>query len=233
VESMGSDLTVVNAARVSFAKESTEITERDRDLIRMLADGLTSHEMGVYSNNLKHCDNEDCMREFKREPQHFTPFAHPHISIRMTIPIFLARQLVKHQVGGVWSEESRRYIDSDPEFWKPRSWRRRAASNKQGSGRDMLYQSWPATQLEIATKSSLEIYRALRREGVCPEQARIVLPLNTMSNVYWTGSLYFFSRVYNNRIGAGAQKEAREFARALGAAIEPLFPISWAALTGG
>lgn len=151
----------------------------------------------------------------------------------MNIPIFLARQLVKHQVGGVWNEVSRRYVDDIPTFWKPTEWRERGTTNKQGSGG--VLQSTHLIDLTCAkhTEAALAVYVDLVAGFVCPEQALVVLPLNTMTQVIWTGSLYFFARVYNTRIGHGAQAEAAEFAKALGEAIAPLFHYSWAALTGG
>lgn len=236
LDRMGSDLTVVNAARVSFAKESGELSDGDRKLIRTLADGLTRREMESYSHILSATpgspDNLEDMRAFKREPMHFSPFAHPQLSFRCKVPIFMMRQLAKHQVGGAVSEVSRRYVDDEPEFWRPREWRGRGSTNKQGSGEALADQGFLQALQDNVSRLELHAYRMALEQGVCPEQARILLPVSTMTEIVWTGSLAFFARVYNQRSGAGAQRDTREVARKLGAIIKPLFPVSWAALTG-
>lgn len=232
LDRMGDDLTVVNAARVSFARESRELSGGDGRLIRTLADGLNSREREVYSGNLREPDNLRCMREFKREPAHWAPFAHPQISLRCKVPIFMMRQLAKHQAGGVVSEVSRRYVDDEPEFWRPREWRGRGGTNKQGSGEALEDQGFLQSLQENVCRLELHAYRTALEQGACPEQARILLPVATMTEIVWTGSLAFFARVYNHRNGAGAQRDTREVARRLGAIIKPLFPVSWAALTG-
>ena len=214
ISHMGSDINVVNAARVSFAKEVKEIESRDCKLLKYLADH-----------------------------NHWSPFAHTSISLRCKAPIFLARQLVKHQVGGNWNEESRRYIDSEPEFWAPEKWRGKPVNAKQGSSdvdmTDVTVAEWgrgctetPGTLLDFHVSHSLSDYKDMISAGVAPEQARIILPLNTMVNWIWTGSVAFFARVYNQRAGVGAQEEAREFAERLSLVVKNCYPESWLVLTG-
>lgn len=200
VDHMGSDVNVVNAARVSFAKQVNEIDlEKDTKLINYLA---------------KH--------------NHWSPLAHTSISIRVKAPIFMARQFVKHQIGLVWNEESRRYIDDTPEFYKPDVWRSRPKSMKQGSGEDVIVgvEPWYLQHIE----DSIDLYENLLAEGVAPEQARMVLPQSTMTNWIWTGSLVAFARVCKLRLDSHAQKEAQELGQAIHDVIAPLYPISWKAL---
>ena len=210
IDYMGSDITVVNAARVSFDKESKwyidrgGLFERDEKLINYLA---------------KH--------------NHWSPFAHTSVQLRVTAPIFVARQLVKHQVGGVWNEVSRRYVDDEPTFYFPDKWRKRAENVKQGSSDE----EYPNTGLIKETYNELSILTALYNKlilnGLAPEQARMILPQNMMTSWYWTGSLIFFHRVYKQRTDSHAQKETREVAEQIGNICEDLFPISWKALVNG
>ena len=213
VDHMGSDVNVVNAARVSFAKEVEEFDlVKDSKLINYLA---------------KH--------------NHFTPLAHTSITIRVKAPIFMARQFVKHQIGLVWNEESRRYIDDEPEFYIPKEWRGRPVNAKQGSngvhpmlkeygkdGKDgcLDLESWFLEE----TENSLNLYETLIEEQVAPEQARMVLPQNVMTNWMWTGSLVAFARVVKLRTDSHAQQEAQELGWLIHDAIKDLYPVSWKAL---
>lgn len=203
IQQMGGDLSVVNAARVSFAKQSFSVTEADKKLIRYLA---------------KH--------------NHWTPFGHASATFLIKAPIFVARQLVKHQVGLVWNEVSRRYVDDGPEFWLPETVRGRAANVKQGSDDNLS----PATQddarraIETATQASLESYRELLRAGVAPEQARMVLPQNTLTEWWWTGSLAAWARVCQLRLDPHAQAETSEVALLISEQMGKAFPVSWSAL---
>ena len=183
IDSMGSDLTVVNAARVSFDKHHKTFTDGDEKLIKYLA-----------------------------EHGHWTPFGHPQLQFRISAPVFVARQLVKHQVGLVWNEVSRRYVDSQPAFYIPQDWRSRAVNKKQGSG--------------IHFKA-IEIYDRLIKKGVAPEQARLMLPQSMITEWYWTGSLYAFSRVCNLRLSEDAQRETKEVAEMIAKFCSKKFPISW------
>jgi len=204
LNSMGDDLTVVNAARVSMAKHSDELTDDDRKLIRYLA---------------KH--------------QHWTPFSQVTVQIRYKMPIFVARQWFKHQVGFTRNETSRRYVDTLPEFWHPVQWRSRAASVKQGSGGPI---EGPRLH-EIgyyygkATKVAAEMYEALLSCGVAPEQARAVLPQAMMTEFVETGSLAGYARIYKLRTDEHAQSEVRVYAREVGEVMKQIAPVSWIALT--
>ena len=200
IDHMGSDLSVVNAARVSFNKTSTEFTVRDAKLIRFLA---------------KH--------------KHMSPFGHAFVSVHVKAPIFVARQLVKHKFLR-WNEISRRYVDEEPKFYTPEYWRKAAMDKKQGSLEEPVDID-PVHKLG-ATASSLSTYRNLLEAGVAPEQARMILPQSTMTEWYWSGSLDAFAAMYNLRIASDTQYESRVVAQQIGEIIEPLFPVSWTALTG-
>jgi thymidylate synthase (FAD) len=148
-------------------------------------------------------------------------------------PIFVARQLVKHQVGGVWNEVSRRYVDDEPVFYVPDVWRKTAENVKQGSS-DEGHEDGATIlgQVSALTSEALNHYNWLLKKGVAPEQARMILPQNTMTSWYWTGSLMFFHRVFKQRTDPHAQKETQEVAFQIGEICEQLFPVSWRALNG-
>ena len=203
VDHMGSDVNVVNAARCSFAKEVKEFDlEKDTKLINYLA---------------KH--------------NHFTPLAHTSVTIRVKAPIFMARQFVKHQIGLVWNEESRRYIDDEPEFYIPNELRGRPVNAKQGSN-GVLESSELFTDMIVSESSRcLDLYKRLLEGNVAPEQGRMVLPQNTMTNWMWTGSLVAFARVVKLRTDSHAQQEAQELAKLINDVVAPLYPVSWKALT--
>lgn len=270
IDHMGSDLTVVNAARTSFGKESdwlpsgapadypgvvyqqrfvegrmrpVNLSQADANLIRYLATGYRTKEwdefldeiMGYalrYDRDAAKALLTNALHAYKRRAQHWAPFAHPHLQIRMTLPIFLARQFVKHQVGGVWSEESRRYISDEPGVWFPEEWHTRPDDIKQGSGGLIEHQDEARGYAEDVVSLALEKYSLLQDLGVAPEEARIVLPLNMMTTVTWTGSLLFWSRVCNQRVDSHAQKAAQELGKKISDIAQPLFPVSWAALVG-
>jgi len=200
IDKMGSDLTVANAARVSFNKEHTELKKSDEKLIKYLA---------VHG--------------------HWTPFGHCSIQFRIAAPIFVARQLVKHQVGLVWNEVSRRYVDYTPELFtvEDNKWRGKPQDAKQGSTGFVHLRTSLAMMIEMQNSHALDIYAKLIQEGVAPEQARMVLPLSTYTEWYWTGSLMAFSRVCNLRLTDDAQEETREIARQISDECTILFPISW------
>jgi len=204
VDFMGNDNSVANAARVSFSKEASSFTsEQNEKLIKYLA---------------KH--------------NHWSPFGHTSVSLRLKTPIFVARQFVKHQVGLVWNEVSRRYVDDEPEFWFPKEWRSRPdGSIKQGSGGkvDLHFEDNQITYGE-AIEGCLFAYNNLLSQGVAPEQARMILPLNTMTEWIWTGSLAAWSRVCKLRLDPHAQLEIQEPTRLIAALVEPLYPVSFKAL---
>lgn len=258
LDHMGSDLGVVNAARASFGKESEwahrytskeeyangapavvqELKPADAKLIRFLATGYRKAEWDEFLCQVTQAaltGNKEglttLLHAYKRKAQHWAPFAHPHVQIRVRMPLFLARQFVKHQIGGTWSEESRRYISDEPGVWFPDEWHTRPEDIKQGSGglvEQHKYVKWVA---ENSTDASLDAYGELLGAGAAPEEARIVLPLNTMTTVVWTGSLLFWSRVCNQRVDSHAQLAAQELGKLIAGIVEPLYPVSWKALT--
>ena len=175
--------------------------------------------------------DERTIENYGTSTKHWSPFAHCMLSIRVKAPIFLARQLVKHQVGLSWNEVSRRYVDSGFEFWMPKVFHMRpTGSIKQGSGEavDSPFVRDPVT---LSTAASFKAYCELIELGVAPEEARIVLPLNTMTEWVWTGSLMAFMRVYMQRSNSHAQLAAQEFDGALGNIISTYFPETFKTFT--
>ena len=204
VDHMGSDLTVVNAARVSFGKRKIEFEDGDEKLINYLA---------------KH--------------NHWSPFGHCSAQFHIKAPVFVARQLVKHQIGLTWNEISRRYVDSEPEFFEPNVWRGVADNKKQGSSDesiDINPRNDMVNDYQHALNRAKWTYEELLRKGVCPEQARMVLPQSMITEWYWSGTLYAFARVCNLRCKPDAQQETREIANMIDKECGKLFPISWSAL---
>ena len=206
VDKMGSDLSVVNAARVSFAKKHEAFKEpSDTRLIQYLA---------------RH--------------GHWTPFGHCTLSFHITAPIFVARQLAKHQVGLIWNEVSRRYVDGKPEYWIPEHWRKRAEDKKQGSSDE--YVDWlsgeerTSTRVYHVSKLAVHTYETLIGAGVAPEQARMVLPQSTLTEWYWTGTLYAFSRICNLRCKPDTQLETQTIANEIDENARTEVPVSWDAL---
>ena len=242
LDHMGSDLTVVNAARASFDKESEwdedlagrVLKPADAKLIRFLARGYRTtewdaliEELRQYGRDGEYDDLERALLAVKNKAQHWAPFARPHVSIRAEMPIFLARQMVKHQVGGVWSEMSRRYVSDEPEFWFPEVWHTRPEDIKQGSDGLVENQAMARSHAQGAVIRALYAYTDMLELGVAPEEARIVLPQNTMTTVVWTGSLLFWARVCNQRLDGHAQLAAQELAKKIADIVQPLFPVSW------
>lgn len=213
---MGDDLTVVNAARVSMDKESDwrqnkhlnwVIKEEDKKLIKYLA---------------KH--------------KHWTPFAHPQITLRVKAPVFVRVQCFKHKVGFTENEISRRYVSSEPTFYDPAKWRKKADNIKQGSSNETidvlpnLLNKPVGEAYRDLLLHSINLYNELLDEGVCAEQARMVLPQSMETEWYWTGSLASFARFVKQRTHATSQYETRVVAEACATLIEPLYPESWKAL---
>ena len=218
VDYMGSDLSVVNAARVSFNKESYWDSEKNWT--------------GYQEQKLLEKDTK--LIKYLAKHNHFTPFCHPQISLRIKCPIFVRAQLGKHQVGLVMNEVSRRYVTFEPEVYVP-MWRSAPTDGaKQGSSgaiEDMDLCIKLRQEYQGVVNECLDLYNKLLADGVAPEQARSILPQGTYTEFVWTGSLYAFARVYNLRIDSHAQWEIQKFAEAIGQLIAPLFPVSWQTLT--
>lgn len=221
IDVMGTDLTVVNAARVSFASESDwsgailwpddklepSLSEKDQKLIKY----LSSHG-------------------------HWTPFSHVQITMREKVPLFVARQRFKHMVGFTYNEVSRRYVDEVPEFYEPSVWRGRpVGSAKQGSSNEDvgLSVSLHFGSIKAYHVQAVEVYQSLLDSGVAPEQARMVLPQSMYTEYYVTGSLAAWSRAYKLRIASDAQKEIQDLAKQWDDIIGgiPELKYSWSALT--
>ena len=216
IEIMGTDLTVVNAARVSFHKESewehpdshvpaNILSEKDKKLIKYLA---------VH--------------------KHWTPFAHPQIMLHIKAPVSIRTQLFKHKVGFVENEISRRYVTEEPEIYIPK-WRSKPTNGAKQGSEDFIVSEDTVAAAEAmyfgVASDALKTYNWLIEAGVAPEQARFVLPQGTYTEWYWTGSLAAYARVYKQRIDPHAQWEVRQYAEAIGKIISPYFLVSWAELT--
>jgi len=198
VDKMGTDLTVVNAARVSYAKTKEKFDDKDKKLISYLA---------------KH--------------NHWSPFAHASLQFRIKAPIFVARQLVKHQVGLSWNEVSRRYVNYTPELYDIETWRGKPENSKQGSGGEIKLNRRLANAVAMAMKKCTVAYVELIEKGVAPEMARAVLPQSMMTEWYWSGSLYAFARVCNLRCAKDTQLETQEVANKIDKICNKEFPHSW------
>ena len=206
VDKMGTDLSVVNAARVSFAKES----EWERP--------------DLYENQLK--DSDIKLIQYLAKHNHWSPFAHASLQFHIKAPIFVARQLVKHQVGLVWNEVSRRYVDDEPEFYIPQVWRKRPdKSIKQGSSDETT--DYDITPIIMYVSES---YNNMLNKNIAPEMARMILPQNLYTEWYWSGTLYAFSRVCNLRCAKDTQSETREIANGIRDICSSEFPTSWGEL---
>lgn len=217
IDHMGNDLSVVNAARVSFHKtsfwkeyEEGALFEQDVKLIKYLA---------------KH--------------KHFSPFNHSFLTVRVKAPIFVARQLVKHKFMP-WNEVSRRYVDEEPEFYLPSDWRKRSNNVKQGSSEELVkilhnssYLCESITVEEavtVYTQNQLTLYEDLLEANVCPEMARMVLPQNMMTEWIWSGTLGAYADMLKLRLDPHTQYESRIVAEKIRDIVSPLFPVSLAAL---
>ena len=200
VSSMGDDLSVVNAARVSYHRTSHSITDRDVRLIKYLA-----------ANG------------------HWSPFAHPQVSLRIEAPIYIARQLMRHQVGLTVNEVSRRY--TNPKFGMefPTEWRMGYKKSSKETPIALDDFNLELVNLVVASYAGLaeSVYDFLLAKGITREQARTVLPVSSLTQWIWTGSLFAFARVYQQRVNDGAQAETRELVTQLGSIMETLFPVCW------
>lgn len=221
ISHMGNDLTVVNAARVSFNKESHyedgKLKDSDVRLLRYLA-----------------------------KNHHWTPFSHPQITFRIKAPIFVRTQLFKHKIGFTENEVSRRYVDEEPTFFSPGEWRGRPINGaKQGSSEDTVEtfvdyhtDKGKAVSCLINTAYSefldraVELYSGMIDAGVAPEQARMILPQSMYTEWYWTGSLFAYARMCKQRLDSHAQAETRWVAKTISDILGPLFPQSWSILSG-
>lgn len=233
-----SDRDVANFARQSFGKNADEFTdEQNHNLIKYLARGMPSSEWNVLmlqiADSMEDSAAHDLAVYLRSIPEHWVPFGHPHISIRMQAPVPIARQLFKHKIGYVESEESRRYIKSTPELYVPDNFRAAAANVKQGSAGPHHTSDYFKQKYMHQCSLAIALYEEMILEGICPEQARFSLPQGVEVNWIWTGSLYAYANMFNQRSDSHAQKETQDLAAEIDQIIAPLYPVSWAALTQG
>ena len=222
IDHMGSDLSVVNAARVSFGKKSEELgfVSRGEKCLRPIIH-----------------DTDKRLIKYLAKHRHMSPFGHAFASFHVKAPIFVARQLVKHKFLR-WNEISRRYVDDEPEFYVPDQWRERSSDKKQGSSDTVVeflrMQGFGEQSVHDGSfkhqMHSLDLYRDMVTAGVCPEQARMVLPQSTMTEWYWSGSLDAFSDMCKLRCKEDTQLETRIVANTISEEMNYLFPISWESL---
>lgn len=229
IDYMGSDIRVSNVAKVSFNKwddESVPINDKQKGLLKYLATGLPSAERDDWEARAK-------------ASTHFTPFGHVFLTVRCAAPTFLTRQLVKHQVGLCWNEESRRYITEDVALWLPEKVHKKPEHAKQGASKEehterfsVMYADMGGLMFDAKglmqdqSEQSVQAYYKLLEEGVAPEEARIVLPLNSMTHWIWSGSLMAFMRVVKQRVDSHAQGAAQEFGKKLLGILQEKFPHS-------
>ena len=219
INHMGDDLTVVNAARVSFGKKVEAL-------------GYTGADGGTMRPILH--DRDVKLINYLAKHEHMSPFGHCFASFHVKAPVFVARQLVKHKFLR-WNEISRRYVDAAPEFYEPDVWRGRSADKKQGSSGEISIEHSDFYVTELGddgtlNEAALFTYEALLEKGVCPEQARMVLPQSTMTEWYWSGSLDAFADMCNLRLKDDTQGETRRIAHQISQVMLDLFPNSWQAL---
>ena len=227
VEHMGSDIMVCNAARVSFAKETE--WEVDSEAIQRMKD---SGSPTIPLQELKKLGDKDKkLIKYLAKHNHWTPFAHPQITLRIKAPISVRTQFFKHKQGFVENEISRRYVSYTPEFYCPQ-WRGKPTNGAKQGSEDFIQLSVMDENKNLdAVQSCVDSYDRLLEAGVAPEQARFILPQGMYTEWYWTGSLAAYARFYKQRIDEHAQWEIRQYAEAVGKIISPLFPESWKALT--
>ena len=266
IDHMGTDLSVVNAAKVSFGKRSEwendqdddswvspfigevrvemrhpdfvgKLSKQDQGLIKFLARGCTSGDWESLCDKVfdtfenpspcQYHDLKEILTYIRRMPSHWSPFAHTAITLHLKMPIFVARQIMKHTTGIEYNEVSRRYVDSEPEFYVPDVWRKKADNVKQGSSDEDSEYGVIVDYLDSVKFQ----YQEMLEQGVAPEQARMVLPQSMYTEVIATGNLYAWANMYIQRSDSHAQKETQDLAKQIGEIIQPLYPVSWEALT--
>lgn len=223
LDSMGSDLTVSNAARVSFGKNRKEFLYKGDPRVR--PSGRSDEEL---------------IQDMAKE-EHTSPFGHCFASFHVKAPIFVARQLVKHKFLR-WNEISRRYVDSEPEFYVPKQWRGKSKDKKQGSSPELIfteatlvrtdYNEYAGYFYKELNDIALEVYKDLLSDGVAPEMARMVLPQSMFTEWWWSGSLDAFADMANLRLKQDSQYESRLVAQQISEEMERLFPVAWKSLVG-
>ena len=214
IDHMGSDLSVVNAARVSFGKKSAAL-------------GYS----GVGDENMRPIlhDKDKKLIKYLAKHNHTSPFNHSFMTVHVKAPIFVARQLQKHEYMP-WNEISRRYVDDEPEFYEPDHWRDKSEDKKQGSGGKSQSQYFPNIYVKEITEKALGDYKKMLTQGIAPEQARMILPQNTMTEWYWSGTVGAFAKMCNLRCKPDTQLETRIVGNEVSNIMLRYFPVSWEAL---
>lgn len=238
IDHMGSDLSVVNSAYASFGKMEYEYNPDKHDrLIQYLSRGMSEADFKKLVDNLAHetTDAKDVAKalwQFRNTPVHWSPFANTCITLQCAVPIAIHAQLVKHTVGFNINTVSRRYVSTKPELFIPEFRSKPTGNIKQGSGdvheKALYWQVWYKHHAEASIRTYVDMIDA----GIAPEQARFILPQGVMTEFVWTGNVASFARMFNQRTDSHSQKEIQDLARMVGEIIEPLYPVSWKALTG-
>jgi len=227
IDHMGSDLSVVNAARVSFGKKSDWLPTLYSGEAKILST-KDCRLIAYLDGEAKILSTKDCrLIAYLAKHNHKSPFNHTFATFHVKAPIFVARQLVKHEYMP-WNEISRRYVDDEPEFYIPDEWRGRSEDKKQGS--DGVINDIRPSVANNMVEDCRQNYNYLLAKGVCPEQARMVLPQSTMTEWYWSGTLYAFAKMCQLRCAKDTQQESREVAMQVSEYMEKIFPVSWEAL---
>ena len=225
IDYMGSDLTVVNSARVSFNKEAEWDT--DHEAIERFKESGSHYTPDMVQ---KLSDKDVKLIRYLAKHKHWTPFSHPQITLRVKAPVSIRTQLFKHKVGLTENEVSRRYVKDDPPFYVP-DWRTQPIGGAKQGSEDFLADKERSEfyneQMKNLCRYSFDLYRDLIDNGIAPEQARFALPQAMFTEWYWTGSLAAFARVCNLRLDEHAQWEVRQYAKAIDEIVKPLFPVSW------
>ena len=227
MDHMGSDLTVCNAARVSFNKESEWGLDFDA-IARLKSCPYNKDDVRVLK------EGDEKLIRYLAKHNHWTPFAHPQITLRIKAPVSIRTQFFKHKQGFVENEISRRYVSYEPEFYNP-VWRSKPTDGAKQGSEDFVKDEAEANVYSMAFDhvcvEALNNYNYLIEQGIAPEQARFILPQGMYTEWYWTGSLAAYARFYKQRKDDHAQWEIREYASSVGKIIEPYFPVSWKHLT--
>jgi len=224
IDHMGSDLSIVNAARVSYGKISSWETYEEYSC----PNWPNCDMMGCHDDIYYELSKRDTkLIKFLAKHKHMSPFGHAFATFHVSAPVFVARQLVKHKFLR-WNEISRRYVSTKPEYFEPTTWRSKVDDKKQGSSESIIISDIHiSTTLDYVTS----LYKHMIDSGVCEEQARMVLPQNTMTEWYWSGSLDAFADMCKLRCSKDTQYETRTVADQISTKMSELFPVSWEALT--
>ena len=207
IDHMGSDLSVVNAARVSFGKKSEWMPRIH------------------YGEELVLKPKDAKLIKYLAKHKHKSPFNHTFVTFHVKAPIFVARQLQKHEYMP-WNEISRRYVDDDPEFYFPLTWRGRSTDKKQGSEGEVKSNF----NINYHTMTALKGYQQMLDEGIAPEQARMILPQSMMTEWYWSGTLFAFAKMCSLRLKSDTQEETQLVAQKVALTMAKIYPVSWDAL---